>query len=94
MPHAGITFMEDYAMSKCEKLLGSLGDYLDRELDASLCAEIEAHMKNCENCRLVVDNLRKTVQVFRSGKPVDMPEGFSKRLHQALKDRWKGTPPA
>lgn len=81
-------------MSKCEKLLGSLGDYLDKELGASLCAEIEEHMKGCENCRLVVDNLRKTVQIFRSGQPVEMPKGVSERLHKALKDRWKGVPPA
>ena len=76
-------------MSKCEKLLSSLGDYMDKELEASLCAEIEEHMRGCENCRLVVDNLKKTVQIFRSGQPVEMPQGFSERLHQALKDKWK-----
>jgi len=77
-------------MSKCEKLLGSLGDYLDGELEATLCAEIEAHMKGCDKCRLVVDNLKKTVKLFKSGKPVPLPAGFSDRLHRAIKEKRTG----
>jgi len=76
-------------MSKCENMLASLGDYLDGELQASLCAEIEAHMKGCDKCRLVVDNLKKTVQVFKAGKAVELPPDIQARLHQALAASWK-----
>ena len=73
----------------CGKLLASLGDFIDGELEESLCADIEAHMKGCDNCRLVVDNLRKTVTVFKAGKTVELPDDIRTRLHKAMAERWK-----
>ena len=81
--------MEDFVMRKCENLLGSLGAYLDGELDPSLCSEIREHMKNCENCRLVVDNLEKTVRIFKAGKPIELPGDIRERLHKAVSGHWK-----
>ena len=50
----------------CKEMLGSLSDYIDGDLEAQLCAEIEQHMAGCGNCRLVVDTLNKTVSLYAS----------------------------
>ena len=46
---------------ECRHLLGQLADYVDGEASQALCQEIERHLSGCENCRVVVDTLRKTV---------------------------------
>ena len=56
----------------CRHLLGSLSDYVDGEACADLCAEIERHLENCENCRIMVDSLRKTVLLYQASRIVAM----------------------
>lgn len=69
----------------CLDLLASLSDYVDGELPQGLCDEIEKHMSECENCRIVVDTLRKTVYLYRSASPVDsVPEAIRRRLYRRL----------
>jgi anti-sigma factor RsiW len=43
----------------CHSLLASLSEYVDGELEETICQEIEAHMADCENCRVVVDTLQR-----------------------------------
>jgi predicted anti-sigma-YlaC factor YlaD len=67
--------------SQCKQMLGSLSDYIDGDLQAELCAEIEAHMQDCENCRIVVDTLRKTIELYeQAAEPAGLPEGVRERL--------------
>lgn len=50
----------------CKRLLGSLSEYVDGELDEKLCTDLEQHLDECEDCRIVVDTLRKTVSLYRT----------------------------
>ena len=69
----------------CHKILGSLGDYIDGELDPDLCAELERHMDGCENCRIVVDSIRKTIYLYRTVNPCpEVPGEVRERLFQTL----------
>lgn len=68
----------------CEHLLGDLSDFLDGEASAELCAEIEAHMTGCEDCRVVVDTLGKTIVLYRTLPQPDLPSGVRQRLYKAL----------
>lgn len=68
----------------CQHLLKDLSDYLDGEASASVCAEIEAHMRECENCRVVVDTLNQTIQLYHTLPQPDMPEAFRTRLYKSL----------
>ena len=52
--------------SDCEKIQASLSDYVDGELAKGLCIEIEKHLVDCENCQMVVNTLRKTVDLYRA----------------------------
>ena len=69
----------------CHHLLVSLSDYVDGELDDSLCQEIEAHMAGCDNCRVVVDTLRMTVDLYRETSAPDLPDDVRLRLYKSLK---------
>jgi predicted anti-sigma-YlaC factor YlaD len=70
---------------QCRQLLGSLSDYIDGELQAQLCAEIEAHLKDCEDCRIVVDTLRKTVELYeQTAVPAGIPAEVRERLFLKL----------
>jgi anti-sigma factor RsiW len=76
---------------KCEELLAALNEYVDGTVDPALCREFEQHLAGCHACRLVVDNLRKSVTLYRDGKPCDLPAPIRERLHAALRHRWKQT---
>jgi anti-sigma factor RsiW len=52
----------------CRNLLGSLSEFVDGTLEDELCAEIQRHMDGCDNCRVVVDSLRKTIYLYRLRK--------------------------
>jgi anti-sigma factor RsiW len=56
----------DHAHEQCRQLLGSLSAYVDGDLADEVCAEIERHMAGCERCRVVVDTLRKTVELYHT----------------------------
>jgi anti-sigma factor (TIGR02949 family) len=69
----------------CQQLLGSLSDYIDGELQAELCAELEQHIKECDNCRIVVNTLRKTVELYQQTTiQTSMPEAVRERLFYRL----------
>ncbi|HJW89916.1 MAG TPA: zf-HC2 domain-containing protein [Anaerolineales bacterium] len=70
---------------QCRALLASLSDFVDGVLEQELCAEIEKHMSNCENCRIVVDTLRKTVLLYQqTNRPASVPAEVRERLYRKL----------
>ena len=76
---------------KCEELLALLNDYVDGTVDPAICEEFEAHMAGCNPCQVVVDNIRKTITLYKHGKPVELPKACRQRLHDALRRRWQET---
>jgi len=73
---------------KCEELLAMLNEYVDGTVDPSICEEFEKHMEGCNPCQVVVDNIRKTITLYRAGQPVELPFEFRERLHTALRQKW------
>jgi anti-sigma factor RsiW len=69
---------------KCRQYLDSLSDYVDGELGEALCREIEAHMAECENCRVVVNTLAKTVMLYHQLPAPEMPHTVKERLYKVL----------
>jgi anti-sigma factor (TIGR02949 family) len=69
----------------CRELLASLSEYVDGSLDESLCEVIEQHMSECERCQIVVDTLRKTVELYRAtASAPPMPDDVRARLFVRL----------
>lgn len=68
----------------CRRLWRLLSDYLDGELEAALCAELEAHLADCPDCRAMVDTLRKIIILYRSQAPTELPADVKDRLYRVL----------
>jgi anti-sigma factor RsiW len=69
----------------CRHLLASLSDYVDGDLGDELCQEIERHLDGCDNCRIVIDTLRKTIYLYHvSATPPSVPDDVRKRLYHRL----------
>lgn len=69
----------------CRELLSTLSDYVDGSLERDLCAKIEQHMTGCENCRVVINTLRKTIDLYHaSAEPVQVPDEVRSRLYKRL----------
>lgn len=68
-------------------MVQELSSYLDGELDANARAELERHLEDCEDCRLVVDTTQKTIEIFCNSEPVPLPADVRARLHAALEKR-------
>ncbi len=70
----------------CHHLLSSLSEFVDGELEEKLCAEIERHLADCENCRIVIDTLEKTVSLYQmASKAESVPDEVRERLYHRLK---------
>ena len=74
---------------RCKDLLDALSDFVDGELDESLCSDIEEHLKGCNPCRVEVDTVKKTVTLFKNNLPYEIPLAVQGRLHRVLRDQWR-----
>jgi anti-sigma factor RsiW len=68
----------------CQGLIAELTEYLDGELGASIRVELEQHLAKCDNCRIIVNTTRKTIEIFCNSEPAPLPEDARERLHDAL----------
>jgi anti-sigma factor (TIGR02949 family) len=70
----------------CHTLLASLSEFADGSLSDDLCAQIQRHLDDCQNCRIVVDSLRKTILLVQqtSAEEAACPEQVRERLYLRL----------
>ena len=73
---------------KCHDYIQGLNEYLDGEVSPELCDEIEKHIGECENCRIMVDTLKQTVTLCREGKEEKLPKELELKLNNILKEHW------
>lgn len=72
----------------CKRMLSELSDYIDGELADELCEQLEEHLKGCENCRIMLDSLTKTVRIYCEGKEKSLPDAVRSSLRNALERKW------
>lgn len=70
--------------ANCKYLLADLSDYLDGEASADVCAEIERHLADCENCRVVVNTLEKTITLYHELPQPEISADMRQRLYRRL----------
>jgi predicted anti-sigma-YlaC factor YlaD len=69
----------------CRDLLATLSDYMDAILQEELCRELERHMSSCEKCRIVVNTLRRTIELYQvTARVPALPEDVRHRLYHRL----------
>ena len=51
--------------ARCKAMFAELSDYLDEQLDDSLCKELELHMNGCGPCEAFLATLKATIEGCR-----------------------------
>lgn len=69
----------------CEDLLEYLSDYIDQDLDEGLDEIAKQHLATCENCRVVLDTTKSTINLSKSFGIVTLPANKKQTLFQDLK---------
>jgi RNA polymerase sigma-70 factor (ECF subfamily) len=59
--------------ARCKAMFAELSNYLDEQLDDSLCEELERHLNGCEPCQAFLSSLKATVEQFRRS-PRERPD--------------------
>lgn len=78
---------KEHSHENCKHLLSSLGEYVDGSLGEDLCIEIEKHMQGCDRCQIVVNTLKKTIELYHetaTEKEGDLPVDVRQRLFMRL----------
>ena len=73
----------------CEDVIHELSDFIDGELDGASKRELESHLKECMECKLVVDQTKKTVELFCDSELIELPGEVRNRLHDAIRRKFK-----
>lgn len=73
------------AEQNCTHYLRHLSEYLDGALSEELCREIETHMAHCDNCRVVVNTLNKTVALYQRLPAPELPNAVREHLYRVLR---------
>lgn len=51
---------------RCKAMFAELSDYLDEQLDDSMCEQLEKHLDGCEPCKAFVASLEATIEELRN----------------------------
>ena len=68
---------------RCKAMFAELSDYLDEQLDDSLCEELEKHLEGCGPCKVFLASLEASIDQCRKS-PAECPSG--KRAIRLRKD--------
>ena len=68
----------------CKGVIRELSNYIDGDLDLAMKQELERHLGHCVDCTMIVDQTKKTVEIFCDSEPVALPSDVHTRLHKAL----------
>ena len=77
----------------CEDLLAALNEVIDDASALDLYHEFAEHLTGCHPCQLVVDNIRKTIRLYKDGEPYPVPPACAARMRDALREKWKAVYP-
>ena len=75
---------------RCKEMFAELSNYLDDELDDSLCEELEKHMDGCEPCKAFLASLEKSIQQCRIAPNESPDPRIAARLRRELLSEYQG----
>jgi hypothetical protein len=70
----------------CEDVWRDISNYLEGEIDPDLRAAMEEHFRGCKRCTAVLDGTRNVVKLYGDERMLEVPLGYSYRLHRRLQD--------
>jgi RNA polymerase sigma-70 factor (ECF subfamily) len=69
---------------RCKAMFAELSDYLDEQLDDSLCEELERHMESCGPCQAFVATLEATIEQCRKSAGECPPPEATNLRHELM----------
>ena len=73
----------------CEELMALFSRYVDGELPAGGCEEIEEHAARCGRCSDFLDEVRKTVALCRGLKTGESPRPLGAEVRERLRELYQ-----
>lgn len=73
----------------CKSVIREISNYIDGDLDAATKQEFERHLDHCEDCAMVVNQTKMTVDVFCDSELVELPVEVRSRLHEGLRRKMR-----
>jgi len=73
----------------CQQIFALLSDYLNLELPADACEEIENHLAGCPPCIEFAESLRKTVELCSHYRPTELPTALGEQARNELLDAYQ-----
>lgn len=77
----------------CNEVETLVDEYIDRELPEAVHLRFDEHLGCCEECRALVFDIQKIVEIARTLDKEPLPLGLSERLRQRLADEVGYEPP-
>lgn len=71
----------------CVGVVRSVSSYIDGELAVAVREEFEVHLKECPECKVMVQQTTLTVKMYYDSDLVDFPAEVKTRLHQKLRGK-------
>jgi RNA polymerase sigma-70 factor (ECF subfamily) len=71
--------------ARCKRIFAALSEYLDGDLRAKSCQELERHLAGCRPCLAYLDTLKTTIEACRSYRVQKAPCP-SARVRHALRE--------
>jgi RNA polymerase sigma-70 factor, ECF subfamily len=75
---------------RCKEMFAELSNYLDDELDDSLCEELEKHMDGCEPCKAFLSSLERSIQQCRMAPNKSPDPRVTAKLRRELLSEYQG----
>lgn len=71
----------------CLEVWKEISNFIDNDVEPELLARMEAHLTACAHCAAILDGTRNVVKLVGDGVEYKMPEGFSRRLYDQIKEK-------
>jgi len=69
----------------CHDYCEMISEFIDGELSPELCARLEEHLSGCTNCTVVLNTMKKTIDIYHeTNESLELPESVKKRLFSSL----------
>jgi RNA polymerase sigma-70 factor (ECF subfamily) len=70
--------------ASCKALFAQLSNYLDEQLDDSLCEKLEQHLYGCEPCKAFLASLESTIELLRQAPAESFNKVAGAKLRREL----------
>ncbi|HEY1303830.1 MAG TPA: sigma-70 family RNA polymerase sigma factor [Vicinamibacterales bacterium] len=70
---------------QCPDVLTLFSQHLEGEIDQTVCAKMEAHLAQCDQCRGACDTLKRTLTVCSQQPAPQMPDSIGASVRTALR---------